>query len=109
MRDAAAAAAKCIRRAQHHWIANRIGKRHAILDILNDKRRRAGLANLFHRVLEFLPVLRFSDCGGGCAKELYIMRSQKSALLQLHAKIEPCLTAQRWQYRIWFFLLNNLL
>ena len=23
--------------------------------------------------------------------------------------IEPCLTAQRWQYRIWFFLLNNLL
>ena len=87
MCNASAAAAKRICRTKHHRIADCVGKSHAVRNILHDKGSRTRLTDFFHGILEFLPVLGFSD---GCrrrAEELYIVGCQKAALLKLHAKV----------------------
>ena len=59
--DAAARAAQRIRRTQYHRITDLRRKLHAVRYVFHHQRRRAGLPDLFHSLLEFETVLRLFD------------------------------------------------
>ena len=61
VRDASAAAAQSISRAQYHRITNRIGEFHTFLNGSHHLRGSHGLSDFLHGIFEFLTIFRFLD------------------------------------------------
>ena len=106
LRDAAAAAAERVCRAQYDRIADFLGKRDAVLDILDDLRRRDRLADLFHGLLKELSVLCLLDGQRRGADQADIVRRKEASLLKLHREIEARLAAEGRQHGVRLFLQN---
>ncbi len=107
--DAAAGTAQRIGGAQHHRIADGIGKINAVLYRLHHQGGGAGLPDALHQILELLPPLRVTDRGGGGAQQLYPLGCQKTGFLQLHAQVQAGLSPQSGQDAVGLFLLDDLL
>ena len=108
-RNAAAAAAERVCRAQHDRIADFLRKRDAVLDIFDDLRRCDRLADLFHGLLKELSVLRLLDGQRRGADQSDIVRRKEASLLKLHREIEARLATESRQHGVRLFLYNQAL
>ena len=105
-RNAAAAAAERVRRAQHDRIADFLRKRDSVLDIFDDLRCRDRLADLLHGLFKELSVLRLLDGQRRGADQAYVVFRKKASLLELHREIEARLTAEGRKHGVRLFLQN---
>ena len=109
VRDAAARAAQCERRANNDGIPDACGDHEGRVEIFRDVRRDARLADGFHRVLEELTVLGFVDGFGVCADEPHAVRGKEALLVELHADRQTRLAAETGEQAVRFFLFNDAL
>ena len=105
-RNAAAAAAERVRRAQHDRIADFLRKRDAVLDIFDDLRRCDRLADLLHGLFKELSVLCLLDGQRRGADQADVVLRKKASLLELHREIEARLTAEGRKHGVRLFLQN---
>ena len=87
MGDTAAGAAQCVRRTKYDRVTDLIREINTVLHVLNDLRRRTGLADALHQILEFLSSLGISDglCRG--SQQCHAVLGEETGLLQLHAEV----------------------
>ena len=107
--DAAARAAEGVRRADDDRQADLTGEVDRVLDRVHDLGGDARLADLFHRILEHLAVLRLGDGVRLGAQQLDAHLIEEAALAQLHGEVEAGLAAQIGQQRVRALLLDDLL
>ena len=97
---AAACSSQSEGRAQHHGITDLCGNFQTFLDGIGNIGRQHRLTQSLTKLLELLPVLRLGDAGTFGAQKLRAALSQNTFLLQLHGKVQSCLTANAGQYSI---------
>ena len=109
MGDTAAASSQRVRRTEHYRVADLVRKCKAVLHIFHDKGRCHRLADLLHSRLELQTVLRLLDglrCG---SDETHAVCLQEACLLQLHGKVQSCLSSQCGEYAVRLLLQDELL
>ena len=107
--NAAAGAAQCIGRAQNHRKPDFLRKSNTVLYVLYNLGGSDRLTDLLHRLLEHFTVFCLFNGKRRGSEKLYAVGIQKSGFRQLHAKVEPRLSAKGRQNGVRFFLLNNFL
>ena len=107
--NSAAASAKGVSRTKNNRIANGIGKCKTILHRGNNLGSCNRLADFLHGIFEFLTILSFLNGLGCSTDQSYIMFFQEAFLIQLHGKVQTCLTAQGRKNAVWLLFQDQLL
>ena len=108
IRNAAAAAAEGIRRANHHRVTDALRHLQGAVQVLRDFTLRTGLVDALHRLFEELTVLRHADRIGAGADHRDIVLLQEAGFLQLHRQVQRVLAAQGRQDAVRLFFDNDL-
>ena len=107
--NSAAASAKSVSRTKNNRIANGIGKCKTILHRGNNLGSCNRLADFLHGILKFLTIFSFLNGLGCSTDQSYIMFFQEAFLIQLHGKVQTCLTAQGRKNAVWLLFQDQLL
>ena len=108
LRNAAARTAHGIGRADDDRVADRVGKVHSSVDILDNQALRDRLTELLHRLLKALAILRLLDGIERRTEELHTVLRQDPLLCKLNGKVQSRLSAERSEKAIRLLLGNNL-
>ena len=103
MCDTTTAAAQCVGRTQHDRITDRICEFDTVIHGLYDERSCYRLTDLFHCILKFLTILCFLDRLSGRSDQTHAVLCEKSALRELHTKVQTCLSTECRQDAVRFF------
>src|SRR4029079_3032885 len=107
--DARAATAEDVRGTDDHGQADAFGDIRRLVERVGDTTDRDGQADLDHRLLELVAVLRCRDCFGVGADHLRRSRhADEAAFEQRHRRVEPGLTTERRQHRVGTFAFDDL-
>ena len=108
LRNAAARTPHGIGRADDDRVADRVGKVHSSVDILDNQALRDRLTELLHRLLKALAILRLLDGIERRTEELHTVLRQDPLLCKLNGKVQSRLSAERGEKAIRLLLGNNL-
>ena len=106
--NAAARTSHGIGRANDDRVADRVGKIHSCVDILDNQALGDWLPEFLHCLLKALTILRLLDGIERRAEELHTVLRQDALLRKLNGKVQPRLSAERGEKAIRLFLGNNL-
>ena len=87
--------------AQHHGITDLRGNFQTFLDGIGNIGRQHRLTQRLAELLELLPILCLSDTGAFRSKQFRAALPQNAFMLQLHGKVQACLSANAGQYGVW--------
>ena len=107
--NTAASAAHGERRTDDDRVLDLLNEGKTVLDGVDNLGRDAGLADLFHGVLEHLTVLRLVDGGRFGAQEFDVVGIQEAFLCQLHREGKACLSAEVGEDAVRLFDLDDSL
>ena len=106
--NAAARTSHGIGRANDDRVADRVGKIHSCVDILDNQALGDRLPEFLHRLLKALAILRLLDGIKRRTEELHTVLRQDPLLRKLNGKVQPRLSAERGEKPIRLLLGNNL-
>ena len=107
--DTASCASHRIRRAYNDGVTDAFCKRNCCMHILDNRALWNRLAELLHRLLEALAILRLLDCFERSTEQFHTVCCQNPLLGKLNRKVQPCLSAECRQESVRLLLGDDLL
>ena len=105
---AASRSAQRERGTKNDGIADVLSRNLCLIQGIGDLRGNGRLADRLAELLEHLSVLCLLDAGAAGSQKLYLTLLENALLLQLHRKVQTCLTADTGNDRIRSFIAKDL-